>query len=343
MASGTKFGQRYMRHVALHPQVTCAHTQAATCADTRARRRQVSPVGDAMAATGARVGSRRRQVAAAMLLLVLVSASSRAAAGSEEGASRAAAADLEELSLLLENPGVGTVVLPARLSSPPVGRRAVTVARRVTLLAGPGGTLWDQGRSGDPSISVAEGGHLVVEGVSFTNCAAGLPAQSDCRFGALEPGVVRPDGGLVELVNTQTICATDETVRYPPPPPPPPPNTHTHTQHAKSANNSALSKKRTPQTFLFSGRGPCQELIGSIVWAHNKLKLAPAIPSIPCAFSITQDWRQNSKRHTHTHTHTHTRTQPNYPTQPTGRHQHVLTWWVPSCHRSPSRRLSSPA
>jgi len=28
--------------------------------------------------------------------------------------------------------------------------------------------------------------------------------------------------------------------------------------------------------FLFSGRGYWQELIESIVWAHNKLKVAPA-------------------------------------------------------------------
>jgi photosystem I P700 chlorophyll a apoprotein A1 len=38
--------------------------------------------------------------------------------------------------------------------------------------------------------------------------------------------------------------------------------------------------------FLFSGRGYWQELIESIVWAHNKLKLAPAIQTR--AFSITQ-------------------------------------------------------
>mmetsp|Transcript_67088 Transcript_67088/g.184003 ORF Transcript_67088/g.184003 Transcript_67088/m.184003 type:complete len:732 (+) Transcript_67088:1375-3570(+) len=38
--------------------------------------------------------------------------------------------------------------------------------------------------------------------------------------------------------------------------------------------------------FLFSGRGYWQELIESIVWAHNKLKLAPAIQ--PRALSITQ-------------------------------------------------------
>ena len=38
--------------------------------------------------------------------------------------------------------------------------------------------------------------------------------------------------------------------------------------------------------FLFSGRGFWQELIESIVWAHNKLKLAPAIQ--PRALSITQ-------------------------------------------------------
>jgi photosystem I P700 chlorophyll a apoprotein A1 len=37
---------------------------------------------------------------------------------------------------------------------------------------------------------------------------------------------------------------------------------------------------------LFSGRGYWQELIESIVWAHNKLKLAPAIQ--PRALSITQ-------------------------------------------------------
>nr|7BLZ_A Chain A, Photosystem I P700 chlorophyll a apoprotein A1 [Cyanidioschyzon merolae strain 10D] len=38
--------------------------------------------------------------------------------------------------------------------------------------------------------------------------------------------------------------------------------------------------------FLFSGRGYWQELIESIVWAHNKLKVAPAIA--PRALSITQ-------------------------------------------------------
>ena len=38
--------------------------------------------------------------------------------------------------------------------------------------------------------------------------------------------------------------------------------------------------------FLFSGRGYWQELIESIVWAHNKLKLGPAIQ--PRALSITQ-------------------------------------------------------
>ena len=38
--------------------------------------------------------------------------------------------------------------------------------------------------------------------------------------------------------------------------------------------------------FLFSGRGYCQELIESIVWAHNKLKVAPAIQ--PRALSIIQ-------------------------------------------------------
>ena len=38
--------------------------------------------------------------------------------------------------------------------------------------------------------------------------------------------------------------------------------------------------------FLFSGRGYWQELIESIVWAHNKLHLAPAIQ--PRALSITQ-------------------------------------------------------
>jgi len=38
--------------------------------------------------------------------------------------------------------------------------------------------------------------------------------------------------------------------------------------------------------FLFSGRGYWQELIESIVWAHNKLKFAPAIQ--PRALSITQ-------------------------------------------------------
>ncbi|KAE9603135.1 putative photosystem I [Lupinus albus] len=38
--------------------------------------------------------------------------------------------------------------------------------------------------------------------------------------------------------------------------------------------------------FLFSGRGYWQELIESIVWAHNKLKVAPAIQ--PKALSIVQ-------------------------------------------------------
>nr|YP_010336945.1 photosystem I P700 chlorophyll a apoprotein A1 [Madagascaria erythrocladioides]QUE28979.1 PsaA [Madagascaria erythrocladioides]UNJ16530.1 photosystem I P700 chlorophyll a apoprotein A1 [Madagascaria erythrocladioides] len=38
--------------------------------------------------------------------------------------------------------------------------------------------------------------------------------------------------------------------------------------------------------FLFSGRGYWQELIESIVWAHNKLKVAPSIQ--PRALSITQ-------------------------------------------------------
>jgi photosystem I P700 chlorophyll a apoprotein A1 len=34
--------------------------------------------------------------------------------------------------------------------------------------------------------------------------------------------------------------------------------------------------------FLFSGRGYWQELIESIVWAHNKLKVAPAIQPPLC-------------------------------------------------------------
>ena len=38
--------------------------------------------------------------------------------------------------------------------------------------------------------------------------------------------------------------------------------------------------------FLFSGRGYWQELIFSIVWAHNKLKVAPATQ--PRALSIVQ-------------------------------------------------------
>jgi len=38
--------------------------------------------------------------------------------------------------------------------------------------------------------------------------------------------------------------------------------------------------------FLFSGRGYWQELFESIVWAHNKLKVAPTIQ--PRALSITQ-------------------------------------------------------
>ena len=38
--------------------------------------------------------------------------------------------------------------------------------------------------------------------------------------------------------------------------------------------------------FLWSGRGYWQELIESIVWAHNKLNLAPTIQ--PRAMSITQ-------------------------------------------------------
>jgi hypothetical protein len=33
--------------------------------------------------------------------------------------------------------------------------------------------------------------------------------------------------------------------------------------------------------FLFSGRGYWQELIESIVWAHNKLKVAPATQLSP--------------------------------------------------------------
>ena len=37
---------------------------------------------------------------------------------------------------------------------------------------------------------------------------------------------------------------------------------------------------------LFSGRGYWQELFESIVWAHNKLKVAPTIQ--PRALSITQ-------------------------------------------------------
>ncbi|KAL4009934.1 hypothetical protein IC575_031027 [Cucumis melo] len=39
--------------------------------------------------------------------------------------------------------------------------------------------------------------------------------------------------------------------------------------------------------FLFSGRGYWQELIESIVWAHNKLKVAPATQ--PRALSIVKD------------------------------------------------------
>ena len=42
----------------------------------------------------------------------------------------------------------------------------------------------------------------------------------------------------------------------------------------------------TRVTGLFSGRGYWQELIESIVWAHNKLRVAPAIQ--PRALSITQ-------------------------------------------------------
>ena len=38
--------------------------------------------------------------------------------------------------------------------------------------------------------------------------------------------------------------------------------------------------------FLFSGRGYRQELIESIVWAHNKLKVAPVTQ--PRALSIIQ-------------------------------------------------------
>ena len=38
--------------------------------------------------------------------------------------------------------------------------------------------------------------------------------------------------------------------------------------------------------FLFSGRGYWQELIESILWLHNILKVAPAIQ--PRALSITQ-------------------------------------------------------
>ena len=40
--------------------------------------------------------------------------------------------------------------------------------------------------------------------------------------------------------------------------------------------------------FLFSGRGYWQELIESIVWAHNKLKVAPATQ--PRALSIVDDF-----------------------------------------------------
>merc|ERR1711907_620510 len=38
--------------------------------------------------------------------------------------------------------------------------------------------------------------------------------------------------------------------------------------------------------FLFSGRGYWQELIESILWAHNKLKVIPSVQ--PRALSITQ-------------------------------------------------------
>ncbi len=38
--------------------------------------------------------------------------------------------------------------------------------------------------------------------------------------------------------------------------------------------------------FLFSGRGYWQELIESIVWAHSRVLVAPAI--YPRALSITQ-------------------------------------------------------
>ena len=39
--------------------------------------------------------------------------------------------------------------------------------------------------------------------------------------------------------------------------------------------------------FLFSGRGYWQELIESIVWAHNKLNFAPAIQ--PRAFAHREE------------------------------------------------------
>ncbi|MFS7927290.1 putative photosystem I [Helianthus anomalus] len=46
--------------------------------------------------------------------------------------------------------------------------------------------------------------------------------------------------------------------------------------------------------FLFSGRGYWQELIESIVWAHNKLKVAPG--THPRALSIVQGRETVEKR-----------------------------------------------
>jgi photosystem I P700 chlorophyll a apoprotein A1 len=57
-------------------------------------------------------------------------------------------------------------------------------------------------------------------------------------------------------------------------------------QAAQVINSYGSSSSAYGLMFLFSGRGYWQELIESIVWAHNKLKVAPAIQ--PRALSITQ-------------------------------------------------------
>ena len=57
-------------------------------------------------------------------------------------------------------------------------------------------------------------------------------------------------------------------------------------QAAQVINSYGSSSSAYGLMFLFSGRGYWQELIESIVWAHNKLRVAPAIQ--PRALSITQ-------------------------------------------------------